>query len=211
MIAIIDYGMGNLRSVEKALESLGAEVTVTSDPNIVRMADGVILPGVGAFGDAMENLDRAGLIPVIKDVVAAGTPFLGICLGMQLIFTTSDEHGLHEGLNLIPGHVRLFQGDFKIPHIGWNDLILKQAHPLLDGVTDGDYVYWVHSLVVEPRNPGVVLASTDYHGDVPGIIGQGNVYGIQFHPEKSSRVGLQLLGNFVKIVSAVKEEEGVQA
>ncbi|MCX7571046.1 imidazole glycerol phosphate synthase subunit HisH [Tumebacillus sp. DT12] len=209
MFAIIDYGMGNLRSVEKALETLGAEVTVTSDPNVVRMADGVILPGVGAFGDAMENLREAGLIPVIRDVVAAGTPFLGICLGMQLLFTTSDEHALFEGLNLLKGHVRMFQGDFKIPHIGWNDLTLRREHPMLNGVADGDYVYWVHSLVVEPTDPAVVLATTDYYGDVPGIVGLGNVCGIQFHPEKSSRVGLQLLGNFVNIVTAAKE--GVNA
>jgi glutamine amidotransferase len=209
MIALIDYGMGNLRSVEKALESLGVEVIVTSDSDVLRAADGVVLPGVGAFGDAMANLERAGLIPTIQEVVAAGTPLLGICLGMQLLFTTSEEHGSHKGLDLIPGRVRMFEGDFKIPHIGWNDLTLKRPDPMLEGVYDGDYVYWVHSLFVEPLDKGVVLASTDYHGEVPGIVAFDNVYGIQFHPEKSSRVGLQLLRNFVKIVNSVKE--GVKA
>lgn len=206
MIAVIDYGMGNLRSVEKALESLGAEVVVTHDPNVVRHADAVLLPGVGAFGDAMENLRQLGMVSAIEDVVREGKLFLGICLGMQLLFTSSEEHGLHQGLNLLPGHVRRFQGDFKIPHIGWNDMTLLKKDPLLDGVVNGDYVYWVHSLVVEPQDRDVLLATTDYYGEVPGIVGRGNVYGIQFHPEKSSRVGLQLLANFVKMV-----REGVRA
>ena len=190
MIAVIDYGMGNLRSVEKALESLGAEVVVTNDPNVVRSAGAVVLPGVGAFGDAMENLHQLGMVSAIQDVVREGKLFLGICLGMQLLFTSSEEHGLSQGLNLLPGHVRRFQGDFKIPHIGWNDMTLKKEDPLLDGVANGDFVYWVHSLVVEPEDRDVLLATTDYHREVPGIVGRGNVYGIQFHPEKSSRVGL---------------------
>lgn len=200
MIAILDYGMGNLRSVEKAFEHIGAEVVVTSDPEVVRQAAGVVLPGVGAFGDAMVNLADLGLIPVIREVVAAGKPFLGICLGMQLLFSSSEEHGEHQGLDLIRGHVRLFRGDFKIPHIGWNDLNLYQNSPLLEGVEAGDYVYWVHSLLVEPEDKSVLLAGTDYYGEVPGIVGLENVFGIQFHPEKSSRVGLQLLTNFLNIV-----------
>jgi glutamine amidotransferase len=206
VIAIIDYGMGNLRSVEKAFQSLGADVVVTGDPEEVCQADGVVLPGVGAFGDAMENLRRQGMIPAIEETVRVGKAFLGICLGMQLLFSTSEEHGLHEGLNLIPGHVRRFRGDFKIPHIGWNDLKLQRGHALLDGVRDGDYVYWVHSLFVEPHDRAVLLATTDYYGEVPGIVGTGNVFGIQFHPEKSSRVGLTLLNNFVQLV-----REGVRA
>ena len=166
----------------------------------------MLLPGVGAFGDAMENLRQLGMVSAIEDVVREGKLFLGICLGMQLLFTSSEEHGLHQGLNLLPGHVRRFQGDFKIPHIGWNDMTLLKKDPLLDGVVNGDYVYWVHSLVVEPQDRDVLLATTDYYGEVPGIVGRGNVYGIQFHPEKSSRVGLQLLANFVKMV-----REGVRA
>jgi glutamine amidotransferase len=200
MIAIIDYGMGNLRSVEKALASVGADVVVTGDPEVVRQAEGVILPGVGAFGDAMENLREQGLIPAIQETVVSGKPFLGICLGMQLLFTSSEEHGMHEGLDLIRGHVRRFQGDFKIPHIGWNDLTLYQTSPLLEGVEAGDYVYWVHSLFVEPEDKSVLLAGTDYYGQVPGIVGRDNVFGIQFHPEKSSRVGLTMLSNFVNMV-----------
>jgi len=205
-IAVIDYGMGNLRSVEKALLSLGADVTVTGDPEVVRCAAGVILPGVGAFGDAMDNLRGQGMIPAIQEVVSAGKPFLGICLGMQLLFSTSDEHGRHEGLNLIPGHVRRFEGDFKIPHIGWNDMTLKGESPLLAGVQDGDYVYWVHSLFVEPEDRSVLLAVCDYYGEVPGIVGRDNVFGIQFHPEKSSKVGLALLNNYVQMTA-----EGVRA
>ncbi|MGZ4164060.1 MAG: imidazole glycerol phosphate synthase subunit HisH [Tumebacillaceae bacterium] len=202
MIAIIDYGMGNLRSVEKALESLGAEVVVTANPDVVRQAEGVVLPGVGAFGDAMENLQEIGMIPAIQEFVATGKPFLGICLGMQLLFTSSEEHGHTEGLNLLPGRIVMMQGDYKIPHIGWNDLTLKQQHPLLEEVVDGDYVYWVHSLFLKPEadNQAVLLAVTDYYGEVPGIVGRENVFGIQFHPEKSSRVGLQLLSNFLKMV-----------
>lgn len=206
MIAIIDYGMGNLRSVEKALQSLGAQVVVTNNPSVVLAADGVILPGVGAFGDAMKNLSSQGLIPAITETVASGKPFLGICLGMQLLFTTSEEHGEHEGLDLLSGHVKRFQGDFKIPHIGWNDMTLLQDSPLFQGVQNGDYVYWVHSLHVEPADRNVLLATTDYYGEVAGIVGQGNVFGIQFHPEKSSRVGLTLLQNFVNLV-----REGVRA
>ncbi|TCP55880.1 glutamine amidotransferase [Tumebacillus sp. BK434] len=200
MIAVIDYGMGNLRSVEKALATLGAEVVVSGDPELVKRAAGVVLPGVGAFGDAMDHLQQLGLDAAIRDVAAAGTPLLGICLGMQLLFSSSEEHGLHQGLNLIPGQVKQFQGDFKIPHIGWNDLTLHRESLLLQGVENGDYVYWVHSLFVEPADRSVVLATTGYYGEVPGIVGRGNVWGIQFHPEKSSRVGLQLLSNFVKLV-----------
>jgi len=207
MIAIIDYGMGNLRSVEKALASLGAEVVVTADPTLIKNAAGVVLPGVGAFGDAMANLERLGFVAAIRDYVATGRPFLGICLGMQLLFSSSDEHGFHTGLDLIPGHVRYFAGDYKIPHIGWNDMtVLQPEHPVLHGVATGDYVYWVHSLVVEPAERSVLLATTTYHREVAGIVGQDNVFGMQFHPEKSSRVGLQLLSNFVQLV-----REGVRA
>lgn len=202
MIAIIDYGMGNLRSVEKALESLGAEVVVTSNPDVVRQAEGVVLPGVGAFGDAMENLRTLGMIPAIEEFAATGKPFLGICLGMQLLFTSSEEHGEHQGLNLLPGRIVRFQGDFKIPHIGWNGLTIQQESPILEGIVEGDYVYWVHSLYLlqEAENQSVLLAGTDYHGDVPGIVGRGNVFGMQFHPEKSSRVGLTLLRNYLNLV-----------
>ncbi|UOF91342.1 imidazole glycerol phosphate synthase subunit HisH [Fodinisporobacter ferrooxydans] len=201
MIAIIDYGVGNLRSVEKAFLNVGYEAVVTNKKEDILQADGVVLPGVGAFGDAMENIRQAGLLEPIRAVVKDGTPFLGICLGMQLLFATSEEHGLHEGLNFIPGHVRRFQGDFKIPQVGWNQLQFKREHPILDGVTEGSHVYFVHSYYVDPQDSAVVLASTDYFQDVPAIVAKDNVIGIQFHPEKSSHIGLRLLANFGKLVT----------
>ncbi|MFD2171965.1 imidazole glycerol phosphate synthase subunit HisH [Tumebacillus lipolyticus] len=206
MIAVIDYGMGNLRSVEKALRTFTSDIVVTGDPELVRTADAAVLPGVGAFGDAMTNLTAQGMVPAIHELVRAGKPLLGICLGMQLLFTSSEEHGLHAGLDLIPGSVKRFQGSFKIPHIGWNRLALQRADRLLTAVESGDYVYWVHSLYVEPERRDVILATTDYHGEVPGIVADRNVFGMQFHPEKSSRVGLQLLDNFLRVA-----EEGAKA
>ncbi|GAX90803.1 imidazole glycerol phosphate synthase subunit HisH [Effusibacillus lacus] len=196
MIAIIDYGMGNLRSVQKAFEKVGHSAVITNNPQEVLAADGVLLPGVGAFGDAMDHLRQLGLVDPIKRVAAQDVPLLGICLGMQLLFTTSEEHGFHQGLDLIPGHVKRFRGDFKIPQVGWNSLDIQQRHPLLEGVRDNDYVYYVHSYYVEPVDRGIILASSNYHGEVPGVVGSKNVFGIQFHPEKSSSVGLRMLDNF---------------
>lgn len=205
MIAIIDYGVGNLRSVQKGIEKVGYEAIVTSDVEAIKNAEGVILPGVGAFGDAMYNLKHLGMIDAIKKTVKEGTPFLGICLGMQLLFSTSEEHGPHVGLNLIPGHVRRFKGDFKIPHVGWNSLALRKQSPILEEVKQGDFVYFVHSYYVDPIDRDVIIATTDYHGDVPAMVQKDNVFGIQFHPEKSSTTGLQMLANFARIV-----KEGVQ-
>lgn len=197
MIAIIDYGMGNLRSVQKAMEKVGYEAVITSDASVLQRADGVILPGVGAFGDAMYNLKHLGMMDAIKRAVKAGIPLLGICLGMQLLFSASDEHGFHVGLNLIPGHVRRFKGNFKIPHVGWNSLTLRRPDsPLLENVKNGDYVYFVHSYYVDPLDRDVVVATTDYYGEVPAIMQKDHVFGIQFHPEKSSTPGLQMLANF---------------
>ncbi|MDI3257862.1 MAG: imidazole glycerol phosphate synthase subunit HisH [Kyrpidia sp.] len=197
MIAVIDYGMGNLHSVEKGFAKVGVKARVTSDPEEVLAADGVVLPGVGAFGDAMFNLRHLGMLEVIRRVVKERLPLLGICLGMQLLFSESEEHGRHVGLHLIPGRVRRFQGEFKIPHMGWNDLtIRRQDHPLVDGIKTRDYVYFVHSYYAEPQDPGVVVADVDYHGRVPAIVAKDNVMGMQFHPEKSSDVGLRLLRNF---------------
>jgi glutamine amidotransferase len=199
MIAIIDYGMGNLRSVENALAKLGYEAQVTSDPRQVMQAAGVILPGVGAFGDAMFNLRQGGMMEAIRQVARKGTPFLGICLGMQLLFSTSEEHGHHIGLNLIPGHVRKFRGSFKIPHMGWNRLQVLKSHPVLEGVRTGDYVYFVHSYYAEPLDRDVLLAVADYHGTVPAVVGKDNILGMQFHPEKSSAAGLKMLANFASL------------
>jgi glutamine amidotransferase len=196
MIAIVDYGMGNLRSVQKALEQVGETAIVTSNPSEVEAAEGMILPGVGAFGDAMFHLKQMGLLDVVKKLVKQGKPVLGICLGMQLLFSTSEEHGRHVGLNLIPGHVKRFKGNFKIPQVGWNSLHLHKSHPLLEGVRENDFVYYVHSYLADPVDRNVILASSDYHGEVPGVVGYKNVFGIQFHPEKSSAVGLRMLANF---------------
>lgn len=197
MIAIIDYGMGNLHSVSKAVERLGYEALVTSDKEQILAAPAAILPGVGAFGDAMEQLRATDLVDTVKAYAASGRPLLGICLGMQLLFTTSEEHGTHEGLNLLPGHVVRFKGDFKIPHMGWNRLeSTEAAGPLFEGLEHG-YAYFVHSFHVKADRPQDVLATTDYYGPVTAVVGRGSVYGMQFHPEKSGADGMRLLGNFL--------------
>lgn len=199
MIAIVDYGVGNLRSVQKALESLGQQVAVTSDRAVLDSADGVILPGVGAFGDAMVSLRRLDLLGAIKANAKNGKPLLGICLGMQLLFSVSEEHGQHVGLGLIPGHVRRLRGDFKIPHVGWNGLRLVRPNPLTDGLEGGEMAYFVHSYYVDPMDDGVLVATTDYFRDLPAIVSFGNIHGMQFHPEKSAAAGLHLLANFAAL------------
>lgn len=196
MIAIIDYGMGNLHSVSKAVERLGCEMIVTSDPEQIMAADGAILPGVGAFGDAMANLRDAGLVEVVKEYAATGKPLLGICLGMQLLFTESEEHGTHQGLDLLPGRVVRFQGDYKVPHMGWNELAFLQPSPLFDKVESG-HVYFVHSFHALPERSSDLLAVTDYHQPVTAIVGRNKVFGMQFHPEKSGTLGMALLEQFV--------------
>jgi len=200
-IAIIDYGMGNLHSVAKAVERLGEVAVVTSEPAKILAADGVILPGVGAFGDAMELIRESGLDATIAEVAARGIPLLGICLGMQLLFTSSEEHGYHEGLGLLPGRVERFKGPFKVPHMGWNRLATLRNDPILDGI-DGGHAYFVHSYRVIPEQRSDLLATADYYGEVSAIVGRGNVYGMQFHPEKSSDLGMRLLGNFLKLSAA---------
>ncbi|BBI31103.1 imidazole glycerol phosphate synthase subunit HisH [Cohnella abietis] len=199
MIAIIDYGMGNLHSVSKAVERLGCEVLVTSDPEQILAADGAILPGVGAFGDAMANLRETGLVDTVNAYAASGKPLLGICLGMQLLFTESEEHGVHQGLDLLPGRVVRFQGDYKVPHMGWNELSFLQTSPLFSGVEPG-HVYFVHSYHVLPEQQTDLLAVTDYHQPVTAIVGRGSLFGMQFHPEKSGELGRVLLEKFVKLV-----------
>ncbi|OXS60257.1 imidazole glycerol phosphate synthase subunit HisH [Cohnella sp. CIP 111063] len=200
MIAIIDYGMGNLHSVSKAVERLGCEARVTSDPREILAADGAILPGVGAFGDAMANLRETGLVDTVKEYAASGKPFLGICLGMQLLFTESEEHGVHQGLDLLPGRVVRFQGDYKVPHMGWNELTFKQESPLFEGVEPG-HVYFVHSYHALPERESDLLAVTDYCQPVTAIVGRGSVYGMQFHPEKSGDLGMALLRKFTDMAS----------
>lgn len=204
MIAIIDYGMGNLHSVSKAVERLGYEAVITADAQAILDADGAILPGVGAFGDAMDNLRNTGLDEVAKFYAASGKPMLGICLGMQLLFSDSVEYGQNEGLNLLPGHVIRFSGDFKIPHMGWNKLsFLQKDSPLFQGLDEG-HVYFVHSFHVKPEQQSDLLATTDYYGPVTAIVGRGNVFGMQFHPEKSGELGMSLLRNFLALTGSPK-------
>jgi glutamine amidotransferase len=198
VIAIIDYGMGNLHSVSKAVERLGFEAVVTSDPEVILSANGAVLPGVGAFGDAMDNLRETGLKETVLEYAASGKPLLGICLGMQLLFSESEEHGQHSGLNLLPGKVVRFRGPYKVPHMGWNRLSFRRASPLLEGLEEG-HVYFVHSYHVIPEETNDLLATTDYYQAVTAIVGRGNVYGMQFHPEKSSDLGMKLLERFLKL------------
>ncbi|MDQ0115913.1 imidazole glycerol phosphate synthase subunit HisH [Paenibacillus harenae] len=209
MIAIIDYGMGNLHSVSKAVERLGFEAVITADPQRILEADGAILPGVGAFGDAMQNLRNTKLDEVAKFYAASGKPMLGICLGMQLLFSESEEYGRNEGLNLLPGKAVRFQGDYKVPHMGWNKLSFSQAQsPLFEGLEEG-HVYFVHSFHVKPELASDLLATTDYNQQVTAIVGRGNVYGMQFHPEKSGELGMQLLGNFLAMTGSPRLQQQV--
>ncbi|MBU7317687.1 imidazole glycerol phosphate synthase subunit HisH [Paenibacillus oleatilyticus] len=198
MIAIIDYGMGNLHSVASAVERLGYRGVIVSDEQELLEAEGAILPGVGAFGDAMDHLRESELDAAVKRYADSGKPLLGICLGMQLLFSRSEEHGMYEGLNLLPGDVVRFRGDYKVPHMGWNKLELLQASPLFEEVEEG-HVYFVHSFHVKPEQPGDLLAVTDYYQQVTAIVGRNNVFGMQFHPEKSGSVGMKLLGNFLAL------------
>ena len=198
MLHIIDYGMGNLRSVQKAFEHLGVEAAITTNPSDLASADRVILPGVGAFRDAIAELKRLDFVPAIRDVVASGKPFLGICLGLQLLFDVSYEDGEHEGLGIVPGKVIRFapQPDLKVPHMGWNSLTFQQEHPILKDVAPGSHVYFVHSYHVVPTDPSVIAATSDHGGPFVAMIAKGNLTATQFHPEKSQKVGLQLLKNF---------------
>lgn len=205
MIVIIDYGVGNLRSVEKAFAYLGYQALVTSDPATVREAEKVILPGVGAFGKSMESLTRAGMVPVVKEVVASGRPFLGICLGLQMLFQESAEVFGEQltktpGLGILPGQVLRFQSDqLKVPQIGWNQIKIKKENPILDGIEDGSFVYFVHSYYVKPTDPELIACTTNYELEYCSGVSQGNVHAFQFHPEKSSGVGLKILKNFADL------------
>jgi len=201
--------MGNLHSVQTAIARLGYEAVVTKGEADILAADGAILPGVGAFGDAMENLASTGLARTVHRFVATGKPLLGICLGMQLLFSESEEHGRHEGLHLLPGKVVRFPGGLKVPHMGWNRLDFRRESPLFAGLTEG-YAYFVHSFHVLAERAEDVLAQTDYHGPVTAIVGRGNVFGMQFHPEKSGDLGMRLLGNFLALTNDANEPSRVQ-
>jgi glutamine amidotransferase len=199
MIAIVDYGIGNLGSVTKAFRHLGAETTLSGDPGLLREADALVLPGDGAFGPTVEEMRRRGLIPVVEQAAAEGKPVLGICIGMQVLFEESEEHGRHLGLGLLPGRVRRFDGDLPVPHMGWNRLSQRRPHPLLEGIEEGAYVYFVHSYFCDAPT-SIVIASSDYGRDFAAVVGCGSVLGAQFHPEKSQTVGLRMVRNFVRLV-----------
>lgn len=210
MIAIIDYGMGNLRSVQKAFETVGHQAAVTRDPRAIADASHVVLPGVGAFADCMANLERYGLAGPIRQAIASGKPFLGICLGLQLLFTESEEFGLHKGLGLLSGRVKKFswgpapregQGPapvprLKVPHMGWNGISVQRTAPPLRGIASGDHFYFVHSYYVEPEDRSVAATMTDYGMPFVSSVWRDNIFACQFHPEKSQAAGLRLIRNF---------------
>jgi glutamine amidotransferase len=201
VIAIVDYGIGNLGSVTKAFRHVGAESVLSGDPAVLRHADALVLPGDGAFGATMDEVRSRGLVPVLEAAADAGKPLLGICIGMQLLFEESEEHGVHRGLGLLPGRVRRFpESRLVVPHMGWNRLRPHQEHELLDDVEPGSYVYFVHSYFCDAP-PDVVLAYSDYGVDFPAIVGRGSILGVQFHPEKSQGVGLRMIENFVRFVA----------
>ena len=197
MIAIVDYGIGNLGSVTKAFRHVGAETVLTGEPALLRSADALVLPGDGAFGATMDEVRSRGLVPLLLEAASRGTPLLGICIGMQILFEESEEHGRHEGLGLLPGRVRRFETRLPVPHMGWNGLRRAQEHALLDGICDGAHVYFVHSYYCD-AGADVVLATSDYGIDFPAIVGRGSVLAVQFHPEKSQAVGLRMIENWVR-------------
>ena len=202
MIAIVDYGVGNLFSLAASFRKIGAETVITSAPTVIAAADRVILPGVGAFGDAAKKLRESGLDKVVKEEAAKGKPLMGICLGMQLLFEYSEEFGHHEGLGLLKGRVVPMKGvippDYKIPHIGWNRLSVKQDIPLFKHIQDGDHVYFVHSFYADDCD-AALAATTEYGAELTAAVAMGNVMGCQFHPEKSGDVGLNILRGFLEL------------
>ncbi len=199
MIAVLDYGIGNLRSAEKALQHLGVDAALTTDPAVARQARGVVLPGVGAFGRCMEQLRESGLEPVVHEAVEAGKPFLGICVGMQMLFDASEESPGTKGLGILPGEVRkLTVTTERLPHMGWNTLEIRTGSKLFDGIDDGSWLYFVHSFAPVPEDDAVIAATTEYGGTVVAAVEQGSLWATQFHPEKSAEKGLRLLRNFAE-------------
>jgi len=207
MIAVIDYGMGNLRSVQKGFERVGHMAIVTSDPKVILGADRVVLPGVGAFADCMRNLESLGLAETVHRVIESGRPFMGICLGLQLLFEESEEFGLHKGLGVLPGRVVRFptavennaEDLYKIPHMGWNKINIKRRPPHLDGVPDKAFFYFVHSFYVSPAEPSVAATTTDYGIEFVSSVWKDNIFATQFHPEKSQELGLRILKRFGEV------------
>lgn len=197
-IGLIDHGVGNLRSVEKALTAVGGEVNLTADPDQIRRAEKLVLPGVGAFADAMTGLEERGLREPVLEAIREGKPLLGICVGMQMLFDASEEHGQHPGLGVLPGQVVRFpEQELTVPQTGWNQIRRVRDSCLLAGVPEASYVYFNHTYYCAPENQGDLLAVTEYGLTYASIIQRGNLYGVQFHPEKSQRIGLSILQNFI--------------
>jgi glutamine amidotransferase len=205
VIAVLDYGIGNLRSAEKALQHLGVAAALTTDPAVAREAAGVVLPGVGAFGRCMEQLRESGLEPVVHEAVEAGKPFLGICVGMQMLFDASEEAPGCKGLGIIPGEVRRLTTTQRLPHMGWNTVTIRSGSVLFDGLPDGSWLYFVHSYAPVPDDDTVVAATTEYGGPVVAAVEQGALWATQFHPEKSAANGLRLLRNFAEACPKAEE------
>ena len=209
-IGVVDYGMGNLRSVSKALESLGFATVVSGDAGALSSCRGIVFPGVGAFRDCMANVERQGLLPFLREYLAGNRPFLGICVGMQLLFTESEEFGRHEGVGFFPGKVVRFPADMpapgggvlKVPHMGWNAVEVLSDHPVLRGIPSGTYFYFVHSYYAAPEETGIATCRTVYGLPFTAAVGRGNRLAVQFHPEKSQSAGLRLLGNFGRLCAA---------
>ncbi len=204
MIAIVDYGAGNLRSVANAITKLGYQPKITSHPDEVLNAQAVILPGVGAAADTMENLKTMGLINPICQLIAEGRPFFGVCIGLQILLTGTEEGGWHECLNVIPGRVRRLPPGLKIPHMGWNQVRQRLSHPVFEGIPDGADFYFVHSYYVEPDDKSLVAGETDYGIPICSVIARGNLIGTQFHPEKSGEFGLRMYDNFIRLAVAAE-------
>jgi glutamine amidotransferase len=212
MIAIVDYGIGNLGSVTKGFRHAGAETVLSGDAAVLRAADALVLPGDGAFAASMAELHKRGLVDVLLAAVRAGTPLVGICIGMQVLFDESEEHGRHLGLGLLPGRVRRFDDTrLVVPHMGWNALAYRRAHPAFDGLAPGAYVYFVHSYYCEPTRAEDVQATADYGGDFAAVVGRENVLGLQFHPEKSQAVGLRMVKNIVEWIVRTRVCAGLGA
>ncbi len=195
-VAIIDYGVGNLRSVEKAFAAMGCDAVVSDDERVLRTAERLVLPGVGAFASCMKGLRERGFDSVVQERAAKGTPLLGICVGMQMLFEVSDEFGTTEGLGLLRGRVRRFENDLVVPQVGWNRIHQKQRHGLFEGVADGSFCYFVHSFYCEPRDADLSVGETEYGVKYASVVARDNICGVQFHPEKSQHVGLRMLKNF---------------
>jgi glutamine amidotransferase len=195
-VAIIDYGVGNLRSVEKAFAATGCEAVVSGDESVLQSAERLVLPGVGAFASCMTALRERGFDSLVRERAAAGTPLLGICVGMQMLFEVSDEFGITDGLGLLRGHVRRFANDLVVPQVGWNRIRQRREHGLFAGVEDGAFCYFVHSYYCEPENTDLMVGETEYGVKYASVVANENICGVQFHPEKSQHVGLQMLKNF---------------